>query len=72
VGGNCDGEVAVVGLDRLTDLVADNRPCRFAVVIFTDARRRIDSASLLLIHDGEAVVAAVGYDGPAHAAPALA
>jgi hypothetical protein len=69
VGGSSDGAVAVVGLDRLAELVADQQPGRFTAVTFSDARRRIDSASLLLIHDGDEVVAAVGYDGPAQAVP---
>jgi hypothetical protein len=69
VGSIPDGAVAVVGLDRLAELVADQEPGCFTVVTFSDARRRIDSASLLLIHDGDEVVAAVGYDGPAHAVP---
>jgi hypothetical protein len=69
VGLNSDGTVAVVGLDRLAELVAAHEPGRFTAVIFSDARRRIDSASLLLLHDGDEVVAAVGYDGPAHAVP---
>lgn len=71
VGGNSDGTVAVVGLDRLAELVAANEPGQFTSVIFSDARRRIDSASLLLIYDGDEVVVAVGYDGPAHAVPAM-
>lgn len=69
VGGNSDGAVAVVGLDRLAELVAADEPGRFTIVTFSDARTRIDSASLLLVHDGDEVVAAVGYDGPAHAVP---
>jgi hypothetical protein len=69
VGGNPDGAVAVVGLDRLAELGADQEPGWFTAVTFSDLRRRIDGASLLLIHDGDEVVAAVGYDGPAHAAP---
>lgn len=69
VGSIPDGAVAVVGLDRLAEVVADHEPGRFTAVTFSDARRRIDSASLLLIHDGDEVVAAVGYDGPAHAVP---
>jgi len=70
VGGNSDGTVAVVGLDRLAELVADREPGWFTTVTFSDLRRRIDGALLLLIHDGDEVVAAVGYDGPAHAVPA--
>lgn len=69
VSGFADGSVAVVGLDRLRELVADQDPVRFASVIFSNARRVVDSASLLLIHDGSEVVAAVGYDGPLHASP---
>lgn len=69
VGGSSGGAVAVVGLDRLAELVADRQQGRFTAVTFSDARRRIDSASLLLIHDGDEVVAAVGYDGRAQAVP---
>lgn len=69
VGGHADGAVAVVGLDRLAQLVEDQEPGWFTAVTFSDARRRVDSAQLLLIHDGDEVVVAVGYDGPAHAVP---
>jgi hypothetical protein len=71
VGGNSDGVVAVVGLDRLAELVDNQEPCRFTAVTFSDHRRRLDGASLLLIHDGDEVVAAVGYDGPSHPVPAV-
>jgi len=71
VGGNRDGVLAVVGLDRLTQLVEDQLPGRFSAVIFSDHRRRPDGASLLLIHDGDEVVAAVGYDGPSHPVPVV-
>jgi len=69
VGGSTEGLCAVVGLDRLAQLVASREPGPFTAVDFSDARRRLDGASLLLIHDGHEVVAAVGYDGPSDPVP---
>ena len=66
MGGNPHGVHAVVGLDRLAQLVDNREPGRFTAVNFSDYRRRPDPAFLLLIHDGAEVVAAVGYDGPSH------
>lgn len=71
VSGSPDGVLAVVGLDRLTHLVENQQQGRFTAVMFSDIRRRPDGASLLLIHDGDEVVAAVGYDGPSHPVPVI-
>ena len=71
VGGNPDGVDAVVGLDRLRQLVGSQEPGPFTAVIFSDHRRRPNGASLLLIHDSDEVVAAVGYDGPSHPVPVV-
>jgi hypothetical protein len=71
VGGNSDGVVAVVGLDLLAELVDNQEPGRFTAVTYSDHRGRTDGASLLLIHDGDEVMAAVGYDGPSHPIPVV-
>jgi hypothetical protein len=63
------GKIAIVGLDRLAELVESQEHGRFWSVLYTRDGRTV--TSLTMLHDGTRLVAAVAYDGsPIPAVPA--